>query len=983
MIGTHLDITSQKHTEFELQISRDRFASLVANIPGIIYRCTFDDTWVMLYLSEQTLEVTGYTPDELTNNKVLSFFCLMHKHDKTEVEIEIRKCIQAKKSWSVEYRLIDKSGALRWVHDRGQAIYNAKNEVIYLDGFILDITERYNTQSEINRQQSLLESMSKQGRIGAWEINLKAQTLYWSDEVKVIHELPADYKPDLTTAINFYKAGEHREKISQLFNKALTLGESWSVELIILTNKGEERWVKSMGQAEFKNGECVRVYGSFQNIDAHKRLELESEKSNRYNKNLAQLTIAPEVQNSNVTQVEKLIVKSMCDVLEVERAKLWIFNDTSDAMSCHSLYIKDQGFVELSEVLHIADYPDYFQFIREHNLTAINDVTNHPATTEFIKDYIFPLNIKSILHAFISIGNSELGVLCAEKVGQHHNWTQSEETYLRSLATLVGSTLVSQRRKEIAEELKIALIKAEDAAIVKSQFLATMSHEIRTPMNGVLGMLELIQLEPLSKSIETKVGIAKSSAHSLLGVINDILDFSKAEAGKIELENINFNAKDLIGEIAAAQAFTAQEKGIEIILDLVRLEPAQLCGDPGRIRQVLTNLLSNAVKFTNEGEVVISAQINKVEKGLAFQIKVKDSGIGINEKKQQKLFTPFSQVDASTTREYGGTGLGLAICKQLCELMNGSISLTSEAGTGSEFTATISVTQGDQKERYIHKLDIKNLSVLVVDDNKTNRIVISQQLEHWGAQVELASDAYEALEMCEKRINNKQTMYDIAVLDMQMPGMDGIALCKALKAHNDYKNMPLVMMTSIAGMEGAQRYSDAGFQAYFPKPVTTADMISALCVITNNKHNDVLPLVTSGYISSLRKEKLQRYAHILLVEDNLINQRVSTLMLKKLNCDITLAENGQQAVDILSKHEDGYFNVVLMDCQMPVMDGFDATAAIRNGDAGDKHKDIKIIALTANAMESDKQRCFDAGMDNYLSKPIQLAILKDKLEQYI
>ena len=983
MIGTHLDITNQKNTEFELQSSSDRFASLVANIPGIIYRCTFDDTWTMLYMSEQTTEITGYTPDELINNKDLSFFSLMHEDDNAEVEKEIRKCIAAKKPWSVEYKIKISDGTYHWMNEKGRAIYDAMGNVLYLDGFILDITERYNTQSEISRQQSLLESMSKQGRIGAWEIDLEAQTLYWSDEVKVIHELPVDHEPDLATAIDFYKSGEHRDKISQLFEKAVSLGESWSIELIILTHKGAERWVKSMGQAEFKNGKCIRVFGSFQNIDAHKRLELESEKANRYNKNLAQLTIAPEVQNSNVEQVKKLIVKSMCDVLEVERATLWIFNDTCNAMTCHSLYIKDQGFVESDAVLNVIDYPDYFHALRKQNLTAINDVNNHPATVEFINDYIEPLNIKSMLDAVISIGSSELGVLCAEKVGENHNWTQSEETYLRSLATLVGSTLVSQRRKEIAEELKVALIKAEDAAIVKSQFLATMSHEIRTPMNGVLGMLELIQLEPLPKPIETKVGIAKSSAHSLLGVINDILDFSKAEAGKIELENINFNAQDLIGEIAAAQAITAQGKGIEIILDLVHLEPAQLCGDPGRIRQVLTNLLSNAVKFTNEGEVVISAQVDKVEQGLAFKIKVKDSGIGINDKKQQQLFTPFSQGDASTTREYGGTGLGLAICKQLCELMSGSISLTSEAGKGSEFTATILVTQGDQKERYIQKLDIKGLSVLVVDDNETNRIVISQQLENWGAEVALASDAYKALAMCEKRITNKQGMYDIAVLDMQMPGMDGIMLCKELKAHSDYKNMPLVMMTSIAGMEGAQRYSDAGFQAYFPKPVTTADMISALSVITNNKHNDVLPLVTSGYISSLRKEKPAETAHILLVEDNLINQQVSTLMLKKLNCDITLAENGQRAVDILGEHERGYFKIVLMDCQMPVMDGFDATTAIRNGDAGDKHKDIKIIALTANAMESDKQRCFDAGMDDYLSKPIQLDTLKDKLDQYI
>jgi len=983
MIGTHLDITPQKNTEFELQSSSDRFGSLVANIPGIIYRCKFDKAWTMLYMSDQTIEITGYKPSELINNKRLSFFELIHKDDTIRVESEVSHSVNTKNPWSVEYRLHEKNGAIRWVHERGQAIYNDTGDVLYLDGFILDITERYNTQLAIKRQQSLLESMSKQGQIGAWEIDLEAHTLYWSDEVKVIHEVPEDFEPNIDTAIEFYKPGIHRDTINTLFECAVTLGESWSVELIILTYSGQERWVKSMGQAEFRDGKCVRVFGSFQSIDAHKRLELESEKTNRYNKNLAALTVAPEVQNSDVEQVKKLAIKSMCEVLNVTRASVWILNAQRNAMTCHGLYIQGQGFVDSDAVLTATDYPGYYNAIFEHNLVAIEDVYTHPATTDFTESYTKPLNIKSMLDAVIASGDGTLGILCAEVVGEHRNWMQSEETYLRSLATLVGSTLISQQRKVISEELKVALVKAEDAAIAKSQFLATMSHEIRTPMNGVLGMLELVQLESLPKPIETKVDIAKTSAHSLLAVINDILDFSKAEAGKIELEEINFNGRDLIGEVAAAQAFTAQEKGIEIILDLVALEPSQLCGDPGRIRQVLTNLLSNAVKFTSKGEVVVSAKINKVAQGLEFVASIKDSGIGISEEKQQQLFTPFSQVDASTTREYGGSGLGLAICKQLCELMGGAISLTSEVGKGSTFTATIMLMPGDQKERYIPNVNMEELTVLVVDDNETNRIVISQQLEHWGAKVALACDAHQALDMCAQQYKDKSCMYDIAVLDMQMAEMDGIELCKALKAHEHYKSMPLVMMTSIAGMEGAQRYSDAGFQAYFPKPVTTADLISALSVITSNDAGERLPLVTSGYISSLKKEKAQESAQILLVEDNPINQQVARLMLKKLNCDVTIAENGQLAIDILKAHDSRFFNLVLMDCQMPVLDGFGATAAIREGGAGEQHKNIKIIALTANAMNSDKERCITAGMDDYLSKPIQLDILKDKLELYI
>ncbi|WP_149980085.1 PAS domain-containing protein [Pseudoalteromonas rhizosphaerae] len=981
MIGTHLDITERKETEAQLQLSRDRFVSLVGNIPGIVYRCKYDAQWSMLYLSEQTKVITGYEPSDLVDNHKLSFIELIHPDDVSSVAEKVRVDVDARQPWSLEYRLVASDGSIHWVHEKGQAVYDQAGKVLYLDGFIHDITERYHTQSTLYRQQSLLEAMSKQGQIGAWEVDLEAQTMYWSDEVKAIHEVADDYQPVIGQALDFYKQGEHRDKISELFEDAVLNGNSWEIELILVTALGNERWVKSIGQVEFKNERCVRVYGSFQNIDTYKHLELESKKANQYNKNLASLTVSPELLAGNFDVVKNLVTQSMCEVLDVQRSAVWVFDEASDEMTCVSLFIDDQGFVEQPLVLKASEFPAYFKAIFAQGLVAINDVNSHPATAELIDTYTTPLNINSMLDAVISTGEGILGVLCAESVGSYRCWSQNEETYLRSLATLVGSVLMSQRRKQTAQELKIALVKANAAATAKSQFLATMSHEIRTPMNGVLGMLELIELEALTKPVRTKVAIAKNSAHSLLSVINDILDFSKVEAGKIELESINFNVCNLLGEVAESQALAAQDKDIEIIIDLVAVTPVQFKGDPGRIRQVLTNLLSNAVKFTAQGEVVIRASVTPIEQQYQLSINVKDSGIGIDLTKQKDLFSPFSQVDASTTREYGGTGLGLAISKQLCELMGGEVTLVSEVGHGCEFTATVMLEAGSDTERSIPTIDMTKLTILVVDDNETNRIVISQQLAHWGAKVELACNAAQALQLCKKRLADKLNLYDIAVLDMQMPGMDGLALCRKLKADDDFKAMPLVMMTSIAGMEGVQRFSDAGFQAYFPKPITTADLISAMAVIAHGGSAD-LPLVTSSYISSLRSDQHRANSHILLVEDNPINQQVSKLMLSKLNFTVTLAENGQQALDILAKVPAEHFNLVLMDCQMPVLDGFDATRAIRAGEAGAKHQQITIIALTANAMDEDKQLCLASGMDDYLAKPIQLQILKDKLDQY-
>ncbi|MGP9496880.1 response regulator, partial [Pseudoalteromonas sp. AOP7-A1-14] len=980
MIGTHLDITERKEIESQLQQNRDRFASLVGNIPGIVYRCQPDKQWTMLYMSEQTKSITGYHPEDLVNNHKLSFAEIIHPDDVQQVETAIFEKVNQHLPWSIEYRLIAHDESIHWVHEKGQAVYDALGDISYLDGFILDITERYNTQTQLYRQQSLLESMSKQGKIGAWEVDLTLQTIYWSDEVKAIHDVENNYEPVLSEALDFYKQGENRDKIIELFDLAVSEGKAWEAELVIVTAKGKELWVKSMGQADFQDGKCVRIYGSFQDINDYKAMQLEREKASRYNKHLASLTVSPEVLSGDFEQVKDIIAQSMTELLGVDRASVWIFDAAAQEMHCYSLYVKEQGYIKQPVVLKIVDYPNYYRYMFEQGVIAAVDVNKHPAIYEMIEGYTKPLGITSMLDAVISTGEGILGVLCAEQVGTHRVWSQQEETYLRSLATLVGSVIIAQRRKKTAEELKFALIKSNDAATAKSQFLATMSHEIRTPMNGVLGMLELIQLEPLSKPVETKVGIAKNSAHSLLSVINDILDFSKIEAGKIELETINFNARDLIGEIAESQALKAQEKDLEIILDLVAINPSELKGDPGRIRQVLTNLLSNAVKFTAHGDIIISANMSETADNFLLSLKVKDSGIGIDKTKQSQLFSPFSQVDASTTREYGGSGLGLAISKQLCEIMGGTVTLQSEVGVGSEFTATFMLEAGSEQERSIPKADMSKLTVLVVDDNETNRIVISQQLQHWGAKVELACDGYTAISLCNARVAAGQPLYDIAVLDMQMPQMDGITLCRKLKSNPQLHAMPLVMMTSIAGMEGAQRYSDAGFQAYFAKPITTADLISALAVITAKSEKDELPLVTSSYISSLRSNNKNK--KLLLVEDNPINQQVSTLMLAKLDYQVTLAENGQRAIEILKESEKGEFYLVLMDCQMPIMDGFDATRAIRQGRAGAEHQDITIIALTANAMDEDKEQCLAAGMNDYLSKPIQLQILKDKLEQY-
>ena len=532
-----------------------------------------------------------------------------------------------------------------------------------------------------------------------------------------------------------------------------------------------------------------------------------------------------------------------------------------------------------------------------------------------------------------------------------------------------------QRRTAIEEELRCAKKEAEEASHSKSEFLANMSHEIRTPMNGVIGLVGLLLDSPLRPREREYAKTISESANSLLAIINDILDFSKIEARKLTLESVNFDLLQVVEGSIEIAGKEAQGKGIELAEFVKPNVPIHLKGDPFRLRQVLTNLVSNAVKFTSEGEIVVTvSKESEVGGQIVIRFEVKDTGIGISKEVQGRLFQAFGQADTSTTREFGGTGLGLAISRQLTLLMGGDIGVTSKPGSGSTFwfTAKFGKQANAPETAATAPLDLCGLRVLIVDDNPTNRHILHCQLSSWKMVPTCVSSGAEALATLKKALATKP--FDLAILDMQMPAMDGLMLATAIKADPETARMSLIILTSM-GRIASDEVAKAGVAACLLKPVKQSLLYDQIARVVSGIPKDAMPerIMPKDPSSSSPTQKQTR---ILVAEDNVINQMVTLGQLEKLGYPADLAVNGLEVLIALRKTE---YGIILMDCQMPEMDGYEATRRIR---ADSELRQPSIIALTAHAMAGDSEKCLACGMDDYISKPVKLDDLAAKLARW-
>ncbi|MBF7072977.1 response regulator [Glaciecola sp. MH2013] len=682
--------------------------------------------------------------------------------------------------------------------------------------------------------------------------------------------------------------------------------------------------------------------------------------------NKAQLRLrkaAADLENKVKERTQELEASSK--VINSERRMLQsILDNIPDPIFCKEsdgTYIRvNKSFVELTgrsavEIIgkndkELYDQEDAEFFIKDDEkllLTGTTHVVERPTTDAFGNTVLFETR----------------KTLIAYKDGEHPG--------------ILGISRDITDRKRFEEAMLNATRSAQEASSAKSEFLARMSHEIRTPMNGVLGMIDLVLDSHLNSEQKHKLKVAKNSAASLLTIINDILDFSRVEAGKLALESIDFNLGNQIETIAQSMALRCDSKGVELIVDITAVEQSMVVGDPVRLRQILTNLINNAIKFTDKGQIVVRAKAVNDNGETKVECSIEDTGIGIPQEKLHSLFDSFTQVDSSTTRLYGGSGLGLAICERLVDLMGGEIQVESREGNGSKFTFTLTFVTSSLEEKPMPQSNISDWKVLVVDDNETNLEILENQLRSWKLTPIIANSASTALEI----LFNEMPELDLVITDMNMPHKDGLTLVSDIKLLDKYKDTKIMMLSSMSFQMSSDEFKSLGLDACLMKPVGTSELFNSLSLLSRDEEF----ISESTLLSYTNNESLTpvvwpKYHKVLIVEDNPVNQLVAEGLMNKFGLQYGVAVDGKVAISTLSESEaDQPFTLILMDCQMPIMDGYRASEIIRSGGAGERYIDIPIIAMTANAMKGDREKCLKHGMNDHVAKPIDTLLLQKAL----
>ena len=998
ILCTFSDITHQKHIEEALRQSEARHRDLLNAIPDLILRVDQNGTCLDIKQASQFTPLVPY--DSLLGKRQDEILPPAIAHQQ---KAAITRALATGQTQVIKFELL-RAGQLCWEEVR--IVAYGTNEALLI---VRDLTEQKRAELALQDSDHRYRAVVNSVREIIFQINPDGKWLFLNPAWTTITGFPVE--TTLGTNIVDYVHPSDRALLPGLFQPLLAQQtEFCRHEIRGLTHTGDHRWLEIYAcVARNVEGDLVGITGVLNDITERKQ----AEEALQHQHQRTQLLAASSLRILQSLDLDKILTTTAAEVrqfLQADRVLIYRF-DTQ----WHGTIVVESVEAPWSSVLGTTIHDTDHQHNRwknydAGNISVVHDVDQAnltPDQRQLLDQFQVRANlVVPIRQSRDATGQAKLwGLLIAHQCSGPRDWRTFEIEFLRQLADQVGiaiaqSYLLEQEKKQrqlLAQQnldLERARHQAERASHMKSTFLATMSHEIRTPMNGVLGMTSLLLDTNLDAEQRDFVETIRLSGETLLTLINQILDFSKLEAGEMDLEILHFDLNTCIEEIADLMAPTAHAKGLELATLVYRNLPTRLKGDVSRIRQILTNLVSNAIKFTSSGEVVIQAALNSETADHAtITFSVTDTGIGITPAAQDKLFKPFSQVDASTTRRYGGTGLGLAISKQLVDLMGGDIGVESLEGQGARFWFTLTLEKqaaypGSTEQWPETTFDLPQVKVLIVDDNATNRKVLRYQLSAWGMQVVEADSAAAAIAQLQTHHQTGQP-YHLAIVDMQMPDMDGEMLGAHIKTDPHLQTTQLIMMTSLNHWGGARQALKLGFAAYLVKPVKQSRLLDSIQTtlaqltsaaeqpLTVQTHGAIAPSLDQPPTSWPQTVTKTAKLKILLVEDNVINQKVTLNQLKILGYSADVAANGQEALQLLEKIP---YDLVFMDCQMPVLDGYSATQEIRRIEGRDRH--TIIVALTANAMREDRVRCINAGMDDYLSKPILKEKLANKLNYW-
>jgi PAS domain S-box-containing protein len=920
------EIILTSHNITELRNSRERLKELaivasnttdyivITNNKGFI-------TWVNKAYERQT----GHTRAEIRGKDPTEILC-GPETDKETIQRIYDGC-KAHRIVQEEILCYTKKGDKYWVDLKITPVLDENGKCTHFIAVERDITLRKKSDDEMKRFKDMLEQTNGVARIGGWELYPKTGELYWSSITKEIHEVGPDFIPALETAISFYSEGASRDAITQAVTECIANGRPWDAELELKTAKGSQLWVRSIGEAEFRDGSCLRIFGAFQDITRRKQSEV------------AILNSELKFRTLYDSTGDAVILFNRDRYLDCNRAALKMFGIESQEallkMPVGALSgIEEPGWEARSE-----GFKKHLETVYEKGSHQLEWSYKRANTQEepFIAEVLL-----NLIH------------VNGEKIIQ---------------AIIRDITL----RKRAELELLEAREHAEEASKLKSEFLANMSHEIRTPLNGVVGFSDLLMKTNLDETQQQYMSMVFQSANSLLDIINDILDFSKIEAGKLELTREKTDLLEVCGQVADMVTYQAHQKHLEMLLNIPADIPHYVWADSIRLRQILLNLLSNAVKFTMSGEIELKIELlHKTNQyDYCFRFSVRDTGIGIEPQNQRKIFEAFSQEDSSTTKRFGGTGLGLTISNSLLGLMGSELSLTSVSDTGSTFSFDVVFTTVAGEDQFVWENAENVQNVLIVDDNANNGRILKDMLDNKDIASTYAVSGEEALSMLAAN-----DPYDVILVDCQMPGWDGIETIRRIRTIEGgrFSDQPVILLNDSLDEDTLNSVGDElNIQHFLVKPVKIQQLFYTLSQlgIKNEpvpRRIWVEPVTTNaGYSES--------NARILIAEDHKINMLLVKTMLGKIlpNAIIIESVNGMDAIQEYKATDP---DIIFMDIQMPEMNGYEATRQIRKLENARR---IPIIALTAGTVVGEREKCIDAGMDDYLTKPV----LKDTLQETI